>query len=131
MGVFSRFGNMKQRNKPDWRMSELVGEAEADDAPEGLHAVFPSDFLALLISASRVGDGNFVYAPVPFGDFGGYFRLEAEASGFERDALKDFAAKDFVAGLHVGELEVGEDVREQGEHLVGDIVPEIVNTLRA
>ncbi len=108
-----------------------VGEVVADDAPEGLDAVFPGDFLAFFVGAAGVGDGNFVDAPVAFCDFGGNFRLEAEAVGFELDALEDFATEDFVAGLHVGEFEIGENVGKQSEHLVGDVVPEIVDTLGA
>ena len=109
----------------------LVGEAVADDAPEGLDAVFPGDFFAFFVGAAGVGDGDFVDAPVPFCDFGGDFRFEAETVGLELDALQDFVAENFVAGLHVGEFQIGEDVGEQSEDLVGDVVPEIVDTLRA
>jgi hypothetical protein len=108
-----------------------VGEAETDDTPEGLNPVFPSDFFAFFVGAAGVRDGDFVDAPVPFCDFGGDFRLEAETIGFELNTLEDFAAKDFVASLHVGEFEIGEDVGKQGKHFIGDVMPKIVDTLRS
>ena len=101
----------------------------ADDAPEGLDAVFPGDFLAFFVGSASVGDGDFIDAPIALGNFGGNFGLEAEAVGFESDTLEDFATEDLVAGLHVGEFEVSEDVGEQGEGFVGDIMPEVVDAL--
>src|SRR5207245_2244726 len=87
-----------------WRR-KLVGKFEANDAPEGLHAVFPGDFLSFFIGAASVGDGDLVDAPTMLGDFCGDFGFEAEAIGANLDALQDFLAKNFVAGLHVGEFE--------------------------
>src|ERR1700752_4985846 len=95
--------------EPDDLKAGLIGEAVADDAPEGLDAVFPGDFFALFVGATGVGDGNFIDAPIALGDLGGDFGLEAEAVGFDRDALEDFTTEDLVAGLHIGEFEVGED----------------------
>src|SRR5258708_4395243 len=65
------------------------------------------------------------------GDFGSDFGFEAEAVGANLNALQYFLAKNLVASLHVGEFQVGEDVGEQGEEFVGDVVPEIVDALRA
>jgi hypothetical protein len=109
----------------------LVGKAEADDTPKSLDTVFPGDFLAFFVGAAGIGDGDFVDAPVPFCDFRRDFRLEAETIGFELNTLENFAAEDFVAGLHVGEFEIGEDVGKQGEHFIGDVMPEIVDALRS
>src|ERR1700686_1981911 len=78
-------GKKEQRNKPVLQKAEgsrLAEEAVADDAPERLYAVFPGDFFAFFVSAAGVRDGDFVDAPVPFCDFGGDFRFEAEAIGF-------------------------------------------------
>ena len=107
-----------------------VRKTIADDAPKSLDAIFPGDFLTFFISASRIGNGHFVDAPIPFCDFGGNFRLESEAIGPELDALEDLAAENFVARLHIGEFQVGENVRKQREEFVGDIMPEIVDALR-
>ena len=96
-----------------------------------MHAVFPGDFFSFLVGAARVGDRNFVDAPTVFGDFGCDFGFEAEAVGANLDALQYFLAKNFVAGFHVREFQVGGDVGEQGEEFVGDVVPEIVDALRA
>ena len=69
--------------KKRWLRARLVGEAVADDAPEGLEAVFPGDLFPFFVSTAGVGDGHFVDAPIPFCDFGGDFRFEAEAMGLE------------------------------------------------
>ena len=39
--------------------------------------------------------------------------------------LDEFAFENFVAGLHVGEVEIGCHVRQEGEELVAEGVPEI------
>ncbi len=86
------------------QIQKLIGEAVADDAPERLETVFPGDFFAFFVGAAGVGDGDFVDTPLPLRDLGGNFRFEAEAIGFELDALKNLAAKNFIAGFHIGEF---------------------------
>jgi hypothetical protein len=126
---FARFSSVQ----PTRRVGELctsVGKTKADDAPQGLDAVFPGDLFAFFIGTAGIRNGDFVNPPVAFCDFGGDFRFKPEAVGFQLDSLQDFAAENLVAGFHVRELEVGEDVGEKSEHLVGNVVPEIVDALR-
>src|SRR5262249_21331193 len=68
---------------------------------------------------------HFVNAPLrpALGDFGGYFRFEAEAIRFQIEALQDFSAENFIASLHIGEVEVGEHIRKRRQNTVGDRGP--------
>src|SRR5262245_8824767 len=94
-----------------------------DYAPDGAHAVPPTDLLALAVGAAGVGDADLVDAAAELRHLRRDLRLEAEAVLLERDALEHLAAEDLVADLHVGEVHVGEHVREGGEQAVPDIVP--------
>src|SRR5262249_1953687 len=104
--VFRRLATARAKD------ATLVSKTKADNAPKGLHSVFPGDFLAFLVSATSVGDRHFVYAPVSFCYFRSNFRFETEAIRFEGNSLQDFASENLVAGLHVGKLQVGENVRK-------------------
>src|SRR4051812_6809397 len=98
----------------------------AEDAVEGLPAVFPADLLALSVISAVVADGHLV-DPAPArgpaverwemeaSDLRGDLGLEAEAVALERDALDHFAAKHLVAHFHVGKVQVGEHIGKQRE----------------
>ena len=72
-----------------------------------------------------VGDGDFVDAGAGAGDLGDDLGFDAKAVFLERYGLDEFAFENFVAGFHVGEVEIGCHVRQEGEELVAEGVPEI------
>ena len=103
----------------------LAQEAVFEDAADGAYAVFPADFFAFGVGAAVVGDGDFVDAGAGAGDLGDDLGFDAEAVLLEGDGLDQLAFKNFVAGFHVGEVEIGRHVRQEGEELVAEGVPEI------
>ena len=104
---------------------DLAQEAVFEDAAEGAEAVFPADFFAFGVGAAVVGNGDFVDACAGAGDLGDEFGLDTEAVFLEGDGLDQLAFENFVAGLHVGEVEIGCHVRQEGEELVAERVPEV------
>src|SRR5262245_55478027 len=101
-----------------------------DDAPDGAHAVFPVDLLALCVRAARVRDADFVDTAVESRDLCGDFRLEAKPILLDADALDDLAAEDLVTGLHVGEVQVREGIRHERQEPIAEVVPEIQDPVR-
>src|SRR5437773_3852246 len=62
-----------------------------NDAPQRLYAVFPADFLSLVIGSARVRDRHFVDAHAEPCHLRRHFRLEAEPILFECDGLENLA----------------------------------------
>ncbi len=104
---------------------DLAQQAVFQDAADGADAVFPADFFAFGVGAAVVGDGDFVDAGAGAGDLGDELGFDAEAVFLELYGLDEFAFENFVAGLHVREVEIGRHVRQEGEELVAEGVPEI------
>ena len=110
-------------NKPV--VKNLPQEAVFEDAADGADAVFPADFFAFGVGAAVVGNGDFVDAGAGAGDLGDDLGFEAEALFRDGDGLDQLAFENFVAGLHVREVEIRCHVRQEGEELVAEGVPEI------
>ncbi len=72
-----------------------------------------------------VGDGDFVDAGAGAGDLGDDLGFDAKTVFLEGNGLDQLALENFVARLHVGEVEIGRHVRQEGEELVAERVPEI------
>ena len=108
----------------------VVDERVAQDRPEGDDAVRPADLLAFPVRPAGVGDRHLVDARVHLRQLRGELRLHAESARPDRDALDDVRAEDLVAGLHVGEVQVRDHVREEGQELVRDVMPEIEDAAR-
>src|SRR5262249_7143607 len=101
------------------------------DAVDGPKTVFPVDFLAFLIGAAVVGDAHFVDAQAGHaGYFGGDFGLEAEAVFLQGDTLDDIGSGEPFTRFHVGQVQVVEHVRQEGQKLVPDRVPEKEDAVR-
>ena len=102
-----------------------------DDAYDGADSVPPADFFSFFVSASIVGNRNFVDGYPEFGDFCGDFRFEAEAVLLDCDLGENLFPKHLVASLHIGEIEVGEHIGKLSEQLVSKIVPVIEDAVHA
>src|SRR5207249_3138703 len=98
-------------------------------APQGLHAIFPSDLFSFFISATPVTDADLVDSQPPFSDFDRDFRLEPKAIFFDRDGLNHLPAKCLITGLHITEVDVSEAVGKQSQNPVSYRVPEVQHAM--
>ena len=67
---------------------DVVGEPEAQDGDEGLHAVLPADLLPLLVGAPRVADRDLEDARLALRELDGQLGLEPEVVRDDRDRLE-------------------------------------------
>src|SRR5499427_1149321 len=58
---------------------DVAGEVAAYDHPQRADGVFGADFLAFLVGAAVIADGDLVDGGLPFGELDGDFGLDAEA----------------------------------------------------
>jgi hypothetical protein len=84
----------------------------ADDAPEGLKAVFDADVLAFAVIATVIATGDLIdpalagrsvvdCGKLQAGHLGGNLGLEPESVALECNTLENLAAEDFVADFHI------------------------------
>src|SRR5437764_11527777 len=103
----------------------------ADDAVQRLHAVSPTDLLALGIGAAAVRDAHLVDSPALPRHLGRDLGFDAEAVFVEVEGLHDLPAERLVTGLHVGEVEVGGHVGNRRQETVADGVPVVEDPVGA
>jgi hypothetical protein len=101
-----------------------IEEAVFYQRPNGGKSVFQADFFTVFVIASVERDGNFKNTRPFLEDFSGEFGFEIEAPGVDDDVLYGGALEHLVARFHICEDRIVEDIRQQGEEIICDHVPE-------
>ena len=104
---------------------------EPEDVPECGNAVFPADFLALIVTARAIGDRHL---PDPqctvTRQLGGHFRLNTETLAGELQILHHLPAERLVTGLHVRQMNIGKPIGAEREQFIAHFMFEIANLSR-
>ncbi len=104
-------------------MMSTATDAVLHNAVNCLNAVFPADFLAFIIAATRVGNADLVNFQATARQLCGHLRLEPEPVLLQIQSLNVLPFKELIARLHVGDVEIGEHVAESREYAIAHSVP--------
>jgi hypothetical protein len=96
-----------------------------DNIPKSPKTIAGLDFLALLVSASIVGNRHLIQVRSGLSNQGGDLDLHTEATTRERHGGDERGPKGLIARLNVGEIHIREQIGEKGQQLIGEIMVKI------
>src|SRR5438105_6055583 len=92
-------------------------------------AVAPRDLFPLRIRPTAVRDRHLPDARARLRQARGDLYFKSETVGRERQTLDQIRPDQLVASLQVGQVQVREHVRQEREHAIADVVPEVEDTV--
>src|SRR5260221_8069 len=109
--------------------SPSVANRKPNNAPQRLHAVLPRNLFSFFVRPPRITDRHLINPPIFLRDLRRNLGLESKPVGLDLYSFQNLCAENLVARLHVRQLQIRKNVRQQCQHRVRHIVPEIVHAL--